>query len=507
MLIVTNTIVANKKDNSPVIARVGEDSITVNQFIGLFELNPRINNSNSTSLTASRIDFLHTLIGNKLWYQYRHKNGMDTTFAERTAQGELKTMFTLDRLYRSKILDMAEPTDAQVNSAITKAFQTLVVKSIYSESESEINNLYLLLEHGFEFNEILSTIDENKSEQFSHEINFGDYDKTVEDELYNLEVGKYSNPIKLEDGYYIFNLANVITKHFADEQSYSQEVLRVKDILRKREEDRLYDNFMRSVLNGNKITFDKTLRDNLITQIDLLKQRRSLNNNANESIFVLLPSDIIEIEEALGSNLIQNTLINIDTINISLQKYFRSLIFNHPKVKFDAGSCRDFIERNILDYARTQMLYIEAMKLKIDKEKAVEDDLKNWVEYFSFEAVRGALADTISITDDMILEVSRKYFQGSPDSLSENKLNQVELIKNKLIDQKVSSLLKQATADLSENISIKINYVLLQGLEATNINSFALRKLGFGGSILAAPIYFPNSDWVNPNNYKQYILP
>jgi len=507
LLISVTAIIVEAKDGSPVIARVGTDSITVEQFVGLFELNPRIQNSNSTSLTAARIDFLHTLIGNKLWSQYRNRKGLDTTLAEHTANSELSMMFTLDYLYRKKILEEAEPTKEELEDGFVRATKTLLVNYIFTVSKEEINNLYDLLNQGFAFEEILSARDENKSQHESLEINFDDYEEEVEDELYNLNAKKYSRPIHLEDGYYIFYLSNVLTKHYMDEKSREEQIGKLKEILRRRNENKVYNAYMKSVLSGKEVVINKSLKDDLIKTFDKRKHDNLFTKIIDDSTFVLSATDVLDVETILGKQALNNVLLKMDTLKVTLKDYIRALVFNHSKIIFKENSSKEYIESNLSDYMRKLILYEEAKKLKYDLAIEVQNDLKIWTEYFTFESVRASIADTVNITNKMITKAGEKIFESTSDSTFLQGESQTELIRNRLIDRKVSRILKDETAELAKDIKIKINYGLLQSLETSHINSFAIRRLGFGGSFPAVPIYFPNSQWVNPSNYKRFILP
>lgn len=506
-ILCANLLSAQYEYKSPIVAWVGEDSITVDQFIGLFELNPRIQNSNSSGLTAARIDFLHTLVGNKLWAQYRQVRGTDTTLAERTAENELRMMFTLDYLYKKKIIEEAEPTVEELQSAYQKASKTLLVNYLYSQSEEEINNLYNLLKQGFEFEEILSERDEEELQDESVEINYGDYEKSIEDELYSLGAKNYSEPIHSNDGYYIFYISNILSKNLMDDKSRQEKNKEVKELLQKRNEDEVYNTFMKSVLSGEEVVVSKNLRDDLINQIDERKRNNLFKEIVDDTTYIMSSTDVLEIEDALGEQSLRRVLIKIDTLDISLKNFIRALVFTHSKLVFNKNSSQKFVRKKLSDYIQKLILYEEAKNYGFNNAEEVQNDLKLWTEYFSFESVRSSIIDTVNITDSMIAKAVQKIFEQTSDSTFLKDESKRKLISSQLIDKKVSKTLRYKTAELAKDVTIKINYGLLQSLETTYINSFAIRRLGFGGALPAVPIYFPNSGWVNPDNYERFILP
>jgi hypothetical protein len=264
---------------------------------------------------------------------------------------------------------------------------------------------------------------------------------------------------------------------------------------------------MRSVLSGKEAVIHKNLRDDLIKQFDKRRQNNLFKEIIDDSTYVISSTDILKIENVLGKQVLNNVLIRIDTLEVSLRNFIRALVFTHSKIVFNNNSSREFVQKNLSEYIQKLILFEEAKKLEFDTSEEVQSDLKIWSDYFSFEAMRSAIADTINITDEMIAKEARHIYKNTSDSSFLDNETKRKLIRNRLIDKKISRTLKYETAELSKGTPIQINYGLLQGLETSHINSFSIRRLGFGGTLPAAPIYFPNSGWVNPENYKQFILP
>lgn len=498
---------AQEDFNSAVIARVGQDSITVKQFTELFELTPRISNSNSSSITAAKIDFLHTLIGNKIWYQHRKSKGADTSIAEYTARTELDILFTLDFLYRKEILNKSEPSEDMIYAAYQKASKTLSINYLFSKSNDEINNLYKLLEIGFDFNEVLNSRDEKEDQNQPLEVNFGDFNPTIENILFGLEIGGYTEPIKQIDGFYIFYLSNIQIKQFLDNKSYLEELDNIKNILKKRNEDLHYNDFMMSVLSGKNVVISKKIRDDLVNKLDARFRANLFNNVINDSTVIISSWDVLAVEKEIGNQNLNSAIIRIDSINITLNRFLRALVFTKSKFYFVGETCQQFIENNISEYLQKLILYERASELHYNKSEEVQRNIKIWTEFYSFESVRASIADTIKLSDELVTKTCNDFYGSNFDVTSSQNLNKVELIKNQLINNKVGNILKFKTAEIAKDFTIDVNYGLLQSLEASSINSFSIRKLGFGGNIPAVPIYFPNHEWVNPGGLFLENLP
>ena len=78
--------------------------------------------------------------------------------------------------------------------------------------------------------------------------------------------------------------------------------------------------------------------------------------------------------------------------------------------------------------------------------------------------------------------------------------------KRELAYRKLRVKMNNYTTNLAIKYGVSIDYDLLNSIEVTNINSFALRRLGFGGKITAVPMVAPNTEWVNPWLEKLKVL-
>ena len=80
-------------------------------------------------------------------------------------------------------------------------------------------------------------------------------------------------------------------------------------------------------------------------------------------------------------------------------------------------------------------------------------------------------------------------------------------LRNELAQQKLYKRFIKRTVKFAKQNRISINYDLLKKVKLTNINSFAIRYMGFGGKITGVPILAPFYDWVNVLKSGNQILP
>ena len=84
---------------------------------------------------------------------------------------------------------------------------------------------------------------------------------------------------------------------------------------------------------------------------------------------------------------------------------------------------------------------------------------------------------------------------------------QKEEIKNELTYKKMNDSIIDYTVKLANKYGIKIYEDALSTVNATSINSFVYRYLGFGDRITAVPLLPPNTDWVKPWKESIKIVP
>ena len=70
--------------------------------------------------------------------------------------------------------------------------------------------------------------------------------------------------------------------------------------------------------------------------------------------------------------------------------------------------------------------------------------------------------------------------------------------RNELIYKKLHAKMINYTTSLALKYGVSIDYKTLNSIEVTNINSFAIRQMGFGGKMTAVPLLAPNNEWVQP---------
>lgn len=484
LVVLSNSFLAQVGDYDEVIADINGDKITVSLFQELWEMSPHLESGNINNSLSAKINFLNTIVAYKLWYHNRDEYNFDDSSAYFTAVGEIEKMFVRDALYRTKILDKIKIDSLELTDGLEKEKRILEFNYILSKDEDEIRNVYKLLNLGVPFELILSEREENSKQTEPIQIKFGDYPELTENELFSITPNNYSNPIKFSDGYYLFFLKNIIKKIWVSGEEEKKELQTVQDIIKKRKEAVLLDNFMKGFLNKKKADVNRILFKKFEKYLIEALAKKTTEEGAN--YISLSVDEFMNIENKFTKDELESNFISFDSDTLKFGKYLRALYFNGFKIPSkDSLTVAATFDRYIRGYVEGELLYKEGIKENLLFTPEVQKYLKMWSEYYSFETIRGKMLDTVKIRSS---EINKGDQDTSIDSVSPE-------LKSQLTKEKIRFQITKKTAEYALKSNIKINYDALKRIELTRINSTTIRYFGFGGSITGVPIYTPNYEW------------
>ena len=397
--------------NDETIAEIEGEKITASLFQELWEMSPHLSTGNRSNSLSEKINFLNTVIAYKLWYRNMSNYNVDTSSAYSTAVEEIEKMFVRDALYRKEILNNISITPEELRVALKKQEKTLVVKYLLSSQEEEIKNLYKLLNSGFPFDSLLTERDELKKQTEPVKIKFGDYPNPIEEELFSLKPETFSQPIQFSDGYYIFFLKNVIKNIWGGEDDQKKERQKVEDIIKKRKENVLYDNFMKKTLNGVKADVNRNLYKKL--ENGLVNGFAGKKAFEGKNSFITLSIDeFVKLEKIFSKDELESAFISFEDDTVKFGKCLSALYFNGLRMPSpDAVIIAKTIDTYIRNFIEMEVLYKEGLKIGLQHSPEVQKYLKMWSEFYSFETIRGGMIDTVKVNQDQIRNAYNEIYK------------------------------------------------------------------------------------------------
>ncbi len=583
----------NFKD--PVVAKVGSINITESEFLQRYELNPLFRKSQKKISQSLKLEFLYSLIAEKIYAQYAKEKMLDTTDALIIANKEIEKIFVRDALYRKEISSKIFIDPKEVQASVKLNQSQYQIRFITSLDSLEIFNLFKLLKSGFPFDSLITHRPEYKEQKEVMSIGFGELQPLIEKEVFKLNNGQFTYPIPELDGWYIFYVYNKTISPLPSGKQYQEIINNVTKIIKERKNDELYKQFYVSFFKNKKVDVDAQLFKKLVSQLSKLLKQNSLQKVTSENSIITLDVGNIHKFELENKNSIDSVFIKIPESGISLKYFLRALIFHGFQTqKVDSVSIANLLNKKIRVFIEHELLYKEGIKQKLNLQPDVIQSIAMWKDYYLSQSVKSAIVESATVTDSLLLnyynqlyktgkypaminlvEILTESFDESlkmlnrikkgediqdlakkyslRQSVKNNngqtgffpvylnpeiskiavnlKVNDIygpvkvkegyslfkligkkeevkiaplksfeeekDRLKRMLASEQVNKQINNLTAKLADQYTVTINGKALQQVEVTNLNSFSIRLLGFGGKISAVPIIKPDVEWVD----------
>ncbi|MEJ2195592.1 MAG: hypothetical protein P8X73_12145 [Ignavibacteriaceae bacterium] len=487
---------------SDPVARVGLKNISQEEFIKRYEFTPWLERQNKSKSQTSKLEFLYTLIAEKLWAQEATILGLDKTEVMEFTKSEFNKLFVRDALYKKEITDKIQISNQEMAEGFNRFNTKLKVNFIFSDSDTEINNLYALLNNGLMFDTLLSYRPEASEQVDPIDVVYGQMDNTIEDSLYSLSIGEYTAPIFTPDGWYIFKLSNRIESLLPLGSEMIDSKKEVERIIKARKSNILYADYFKTFFSDKEIKVNPSLFKILAGDISARFKWKYENNLISDSLrFRLQTEDVLFIEENIDENILNMNYLDFNSEPISLKQFIRILVFDGFVTDgYDITTVSAFLNKKIRSIIEQELLSREGFKRGYNLLPEVEAETNMWVDNYLFQVLKNKFLDSVYISDAKVYA----YYQSTTDDKDQltkgiqlNDIKKDEL-KRKLSFQKATGIMNNYTVNLALKYGIGIDFDLLDSIEVTNLSSFAIRGLGFGGKINAVPMLAPNVKWVQP---------
>ncbi len=586
------------------VAKIGDLTITGGEFQQRYELTPVFGKHRKGSTESKKIEFLYSLIAEKLWAFEAEKRGLDTTSVITFTTEAFEKMFVRDELYKQEIKNKIFISPEEMTEGLRRESTKLKVNFLFSEDKDEIFGLYKFLQQGIPFDSILAESPEKDEQKEPVEIEFGKMDDAVEDSLYNLSIGQYTSPIFTPDGWYIFILKNTIQTLLLDDNDKEALNKKAKKIIEARKTGERYRQFFVDFFKNKKVEVDSKIFKSISIDIynTLLDKKNNFAINDTTPVY-FLAEDVLKVEASLGKDTLALPFILFDENPFSVKKTIRLLAFDGFSIQKltlnNVAAALDFRFKNMVEQ---ELLAREGYKRGLQYLPSVQKEVAIWKENYLTQVLQNQFVDSVEVTNKEvtaeynrtnkkdeytamvnIIEVltadaetsqevlnrlnagedihklaeqfsirkTTKKTRGewglvSVDSLGEigkiaSKMEIGELygplklkegysifklknkfdkkvvmpepfekkkaeITRKLALEKVKAKMIRFTVALARKYGFAVDLDLLESIEVTNINSFGMRYIGFGGKITAVPLSAPNTGWIEPYIKSQSII-
>jgi parvulin-like peptidyl-prolyl isomerase len=413
------------------IAKVGNISITENEFVERYELTPLYRKNIKKMKNSLKLEFLYSLAAEKLWALEAERLGFDTTEVMKFATTEFQKMFVRDILFHREIKDQVIVTEEDVINGYFKSTSALKVNFIFSENEEEIFEIFRLLNTGFPFDSILVERSEYQEQPAPIEVIFGQLLEEVEDSVFTLRVGNYTSPLFTPDGWYIFRVVNRSESLLITEQDRNDALNTVKKTIEARRLDQYFDEFYMEFFKDKKIEADAALFKILAQNIkDIFEKKRNEVTDSSSNLLSIISEDVIEIENRIGKETLDKIFIKFDSNPFSLKDYLRLIAFDGFNLKPE--EIPDFfpiLNSKTRSVIEKELLAREGIRRGYHLLPEVQNQIAMWRGNYLFQLLQNQFLDSASVSDD---EVYQQYLLTNKEESFPQLVNIVEVLTDSL---------------------------------------------------------------------------
>ncbi|MBI5807534.1 MAG: peptidyl-prolyl cis-trans isomerase [Ignavibacteriales bacterium] len=380
-----------------IVAKVGDVSISKEEFKKRFEFSPHPRRDNNFDTTLTKLDFLKTLIAEKLLAKNAVEKDLDKTEEFISAYRHIRNLYLRDALYRKEVKEKIAVPDSEFAKGKRKILKTLVAKFIFSDDEKEINDIYNELKKGASFDSILATRPESKEQKNAEEITFGKLNEKIEDAVFNLNVGEISKPLELKEGWYIFKVYSFTRKGILDET----DLKKIERVVTERWENKTYENFYKNFFKKTTINADRKLFDRLYEELKKFIHSNEKYFVKKNGKFTLFQPEISKIEKNFSNEELNSVFVKFKEEPVKFKDFLTNLkIDGFDFLKFDDKHIHSRLNSTVFIFIQNELLAREALKRKYDELPDVAFDLKLWKDNFLSNLNMKQIYKTVDVSDE-----------------------------------------------------------------------------------------------------------
>ncbi|GIK21872.1 MAG: hypothetical protein PHY57_10535 [Ignavibacterium sp.] len=409
-----------------ILAGIGDKVITEQEFKVRYELTPQLFRENKKIVKELKFEFLYSLIAEKLFSKYGDEIRLDTSAAVKESLDYFEEMFVRDALYKKVIRGKAKSkADSLLTFYLANANNVQMIY-IYSEDLKEINNIYNLIKLGVSFDSLFAELKTDKNDTLV--VSVGELNKSVEDQLFPLPDGSVSNPIRMQDGWYIFKILRRYNPVLYKSKGWENDYKNSEKIAIERAESELYNIYIKDLLSDKKMYINSKLLRIVASEIySVLNNRYSEEKSSppySLSIF-----DIPDIKKKLGSETLNLTIVDLVTKKYSVDNFISFLKFDILSVdKIINSYILNALSNKLRKFAEYKMLADEGFRLGLQNSDDVKKQIQMWKDNYYMQLITSSFIDSADVTDQEL----QSYLQSSSKNIKTKKVNIIQIFSENL---------------------------------------------------------------------------
>ena len=401
LFLLEHKIFAQSKDS--ILVDMGNKVITVDEFVTRFEFTPWPRRNIRFIDNELKLEFLKTLMAEKLLSLYGNEIKIDTSFDLNQAYTNLEKMIVRDALYRKEIMGKVKIDQDELNNAIAKSLTTLYVRYIFDPDSSEIYNIFYQLLDGASFDSIFYTRVESEDQQYPMQVTYGTLIEDFENVVYKTEPGDFTYPLKSTLGYYIFKIDSSKFEVGLGPKELNDATRKAEKILKQRIEEKLYQEYFRKFFSKKKGEADGDTFWQLVDAVvKRFKWKFENQNPVRNNEYIIDVEDIREIENSLGDKK-NHKLIKLENRTATVSEFLRSLLFKGFTVTDSTERhIAARLNKSIKNFLEDEYLAEEGYRQGLHLNPEVKKDIEMWRDFYYANWYSLTLKNNINVTDEEV---------------------------------------------------------------------------------------------------------
>jgi peptidyl-prolyl cis-trans isomerase C len=395
--------------NQPFVARVGNKIISDSEYLERYEFTPGFKRHIKQLDDSNKLEFLFTLIAEKLFALEAKNLRLDTTEVIRFSQKAFERMFVRDKLFQEEIKKKISVSEKEIFDATVKNNSKLYVNFLFSQDKNEIEQIYNYLMQGIPFDSILVQSPEYGEQKVPVEVLFGQMEETIEDSLFRMKVGEFTKPILTPDGWYIFRLVNKSQNLFLTEKDKEDAAKTVARIVENRKLIKRQKEFYAEFFRNMKVDVDPKLFEILAQKISSVFEYKRNNFTYQENQPTYLDAqNVINIENEFGESNLTQPFIKFEEQPVTLKEFIRMLAFDGFNSKeYKINFIRAALDFQTKRFIEQELFYREGLKRGYDKLPEIQNEVERWLDNYLFQMLQNKIVDSIQVSDEEL----REYYE------------------------------------------------------------------------------------------------
>ena len=487
------------------IAKIGDISLSAKEFKQRFEFTPKV----KSEFDSTKINFLYSLIAEKLWALEAQSLSMDTIPYVHNSVRNIERKLVKDKLYKIEVENKVIITEKEITENFFKLGQKRIMNFVFSKDQKKIEQLHNKLLVGISFDSLLAGRAEQNQQIDGIPVVFGQMDGHLENQIFSLGLNKFTNPIPVKVGWVIYYLKNIEAIQLEDGNNIEGNRKKIEDVLFARKAKIFYSEFFNKYVMGTTVHTDKLLLNRLVNEIfDFFSDNWKTFYNENSKKYQLDEYQIRIIKSKFFERELSSDFIKFEVSPISFENFILNLELNgFTCKKMSKDAIYKAINNNVKSYIFEEILFREGYSRGLQNSHDVQNDLKTWRESFLASNYRHSFLDSIKTSDSEVKKFYEKVVLETDSTVTETYDEVKEKIKSGLYFQGLENRYIDETVELAEKYGVSVDIKLLNSLQVTDIEMMVYRYLGFGGEITAVPYLQPFYKWKNwlPKSIKKSL--